>query len=94
MSQKNEWLQRIAEGFDLPMEGIPGQTVVELAGDQRVLVENHMGVSQYSQDSICVNVKYGVLVVYGSDLQLMRMSAEQLIIAGHIDGIQLFRRKG
>ena len=92
MGQKGKWIQRLADGIDLPGEPLPGQPIVELAGDGRVLVENHRGVTQYSREEICIRVSYGHIRVEGRGLELSRMTREQLVISGRIDGIRIVRR--
>lgn len=92
MKKGRSILQRLADGADLPGEPLPSQPIVELAGDRRVLVENHFGVTQYSQERIGVKVKYGQVIVCGCGLELVRMTKEQLVICGKIDGITLIRR--
>ena len=82
-------LQRLADGADLSAEPLPGQPIVEIAGDRRVLIENHFGVKEYSREKIGVKVKYGLC---GCDLELIRMTKEQLIISGRIDAVTLIRR--
>ncbi len=92
MKQERRWLERLADGADLPGEPLPGQPLVELAGDRRVLIEHHRGVTQYSRDMICVKVRYGIVRVNGCGLELSRMSREQLVISGRIDCISVVRR--
>lgn len=66
--------------------------LVELAGQNRVLIENHLGVLAYSLEEIQVKVSYGKVMVTGNNLKLMQLSREQLVITGHIDTLQLYRR--
>lgn len=80
--------------LDLPGEAVPGQPLVEIAGDCRVLIEHHHGVREYSRERIGVNVKYGVVQVCGSGLELRCMTREQLVISGKIDCVMLKRREG
>lgn len=91
MRQKGALLERITLGMDLPSEALPGQPLVELMGESRVLVENHRGVSLYSRDEIIVKVSYGQLRVCGCGLTLACMTKQRLIIAGRIDGLSLLR---
>ena len=81
------------ERFSLPGESLPGQVLVEITGENRVLIENHRGVREYSRDRIGVNVRYGVLLVCGSCLELRCMTREILVIRGRIDTITLKRRE-
>ena len=92
MKQKRNVLQRLADGVDLTGEPLPGQPIIEIAGDRRVLIENHFGVKEYSRERIGVQGKYGVVTVCGCGLELTRMTKEQLVISGRIDGITLQRR--
>lgn len=85
-------LQRLAERADLPGEPFPGQSLAEIAGDSRVLIENHRGVSEYTQQRICVKVSYGQLCICGCGLELSQMTRDQLVISGRIDAVTLCRR--
>lgn len=77
-----------------PAENLMMVPVVELAGDQRLLVENHKGVTQYLNDCIGIRMQYGTLEVRGNALQLRQMTSQQLIIHGCIDRISLIRSAG
>lgn len=94
MVHNKQWLQRIADGMELDGEMLPGVPVVELAGDGRVLIERHGGVTEYSRERIGVKVRYGTVCVCGCGLELTRMTREQLVISGRIDCIQIHRRCG
>lgn len=85
-------MERLADGMDLVGEPLPGQPLVELAGDRRVLIEHHKGVVQYCREKICVRVCYGMVCVCGAGLELSRMTGEQLVISGRIDQIMLTRK--
>ena len=63
--------------------------IVELAGQNRVLLENHHGVIAYSVNEIRIRVSYGCVIVRGVDLRLMEMSRIQLVICGRIESLQL-----
>ena len=46
------------------------QTIVEIAGDRRILIENHLGVVTYGQEKVIVKVKYGAVSICGCSLEL------------------------
>ena len=87
MGKRDLW-----DRLDLPGESLPGQVLVEISGENRVLIEHHCGVREYSRERIGVTVKYGMLQVCGSCLELRCMTKEQLVISGKIDCIVLKRR--
>ena len=93
MKDGRHWLDRLAEDWDLPGENSPGQPVVELAGDRRILIEHHKGVIQYGTEQICVKVAYGTVKILGFGMELARMTKDQLVITGQIDSVTLCRRK-
>lgn len=87
---RGELLRRFTETNDWAQEMMP---VVELAGDRRVLIENHGGVLEYGTERICVRMKYGVLHIEGNNLILSKMSGELLVICGRICGVKLERKR-
>jgi len=86
------FLERLTEEADLAAQPLPGRPIVEIAGDNRVLIENHFGVKEYGTQHITVKVKYGCICVSGCGLELQRMTKEQLVIRGRIDCVTLQRR--
>lgn len=86
------FMERVTAAADLPDEPIPGQPLVEIAGEHRVLIERHRGVTEYGRQRICVKVKYGTVCVSGQGLELAQMTREQLIISGRIECVKLERR--
>ena len=93
MEKRRFFLEHIMEQTVLGTEAVPGQTIVEIAGDRRVLIENHMGVSAYGRERILVNVKFGSVCICGCNLEMLHMTKEQLIIYGRIDSVGLQRRR-
>ena len=90
MKKPEGLLQRITAQADrIPLTPV---SIVEIAGDRRVLIEKHSGVRAYTRETILVNVDFGYVCVCGCDLEITRMSAEQLVIQGRVDGISLRRR--
>ncbi len=65
--------------------------LVELLGNSRLLVENHIGVMAYSQEKIAIRVTFGYLLITGQNMKLAEMQKEQLVIFGQIDGVCLHR---
>ena len=93
MGRGRKFLEQLTLDTDLGAEAVPGQPIVEISGERRVLIENHFGVKAYSRENIVVNVKYGWVCVCGYGLELKRMTKEQLVIQGKIKGVTLQRRE-
>lgn len=82
----------LTDRMDLAEEALPGQPIVEILGQNRVLIENHRGVKGYSRQCVVIHVRFGEIHVSGDCLQLVRMSKERLIIQGTIHQVSLKRR--
>lgn len=89
--KRDSLFHRLAFAADLPDEPVPGKTLIEILDNRRVLIENHCGVNEYGDSMIRVKVKAGDICVYGCRLELARMTKEQLIISGIIEGVKLNR---
>ncbi len=90
MKDMSFW-ERLTMGMDLPGESVPTLPLIEIAGEHRVLVENHKGVIGYGDHEICVKVKFGHIKVSGSQLMLSKLTKQQLVISGSIDSVSLCR---
>ena len=88
-----QWLRQAADRMDLTDEALPGETVVEVIGKGRVLVEGHQGVLAYSDSRVCVKVCYGVAEIVGCNLKLSNMSGNKLAVSGFVTTVNLHRRE-
>ena len=82
-------IQKIPFQSDLPGEILPMQTVTELIGQNRVLVENHKGICVYNSAKIILKVSFGRICISGTELMLACMSRHQVVITGNIFGISV-----
>lgn len=92
MGKGRSVFERFADASELTLEAMPGQPIVELVGDRRVLIENHQGVKAYGREKILVKVRFGYVCVCGCGLELLCMTRAQLVIRGRIDSVALQRR--
>jgi len=92
MKEKRNWAQRLTDAAELYGEALPGVPLVEIYGENRVLIECHRGVVEYGCQKIGVRVSIGIICVTGCDLQVRLMTRERLVISGRITGVQLIRR--
>lgn len=89
MGKAEPFWNKIMESADLGDEAGLGQTIVEISGFSRVLIENHEGVRLYERNKILIQAKSGVIQVCGECLLLTKMSREILVIRGNIQHVHL-----
>lgn len=93
MKGQKTLLRQFAAGKEYLSQSMAGVPIVEIAGDGRVLIENHQGVTEYSRNQISAKTGFGSVCVCGQQLDLRFMSKQQLVICGRIDSVTLCRRK-
>lgn len=91
MGEVGNWIDKFRQQMSRIPEPVPGLPLVEIAGQGRVLIENHLGVCCYGRELIRIRVSYGQIAVTGCRLELARMSRETVVITGRIDSITLHR---
>lgn len=93
MGNKRHLLEQFMDTSVYSSQVLPGQPVIEITGDRRVLVENHCGVKAYGHQQIVIQVPYGCVCVSGCKLELARMTKDQLVISGQIQSVELRRKE-
>ena len=91
MGKGRHFFEHMLDQTAISPESLPGQPIIEIAGDRRILIENHLGVAAYGSERILINVKFGIVCVCGCRLEMIHMTKEQLVICGRIDSIVLQR---
>jgi len=78
---------RTAERLEIPHE-VFGGTRITITGERRLLIEKHRGILEYGRELITVNCGRRIVEVYGSQLDLVTMTAEALLITGELSRIE------
>ena len=73
---------------DWKKEGLRPKTLIELYGNERVLIEEHRGILAYSNEEIRVGTSFGSALIEGMELRLCCMSRSQLVIRGRIGSVR------
>ena len=82
-------LEKTAEIFDLPGDLVAGLPRVELTGSRELRMENHKGILAYGTEEIHISGGSYIVKVTGEALELRAMTGLELLITGHITGVQL-----
>lgn len=69
----------------LPMRAVP---LIEIAENKRILVENHLGITAYGPDTICVKLRRGMIEISGNGLEMLCMSKDRVVICGVINTVR------
>ncbi len=88
------FLDKLTNGLGLPAEVTPGNSLVELIGDRRVLVEQHRGICVYSRCEVVVKIPLGRLHICGMGLVIQSITSRCLVVSGRIDALSISREGG
>ncbi|MEL4105679.1 YabP/YqfC family sporulation protein [Oscillospiraceae bacterium WX1] len=84
---RNRLIDRAVEMFDLPGEVLAGQPKLTVTGNRQVHIECHKGLIEYDGSLIAVNGGAVVVKITGERLELVSMTADELLVKGLIAAI-------
>lgn len=93
MGELYDFVASVSGNLGIPPEILSGLPVIELTGDSAIMIEQHRGITAYSEEEICVGVNFGTVCVHGSKLMVHVMNRDRIIIYGVIEAVQLERRR-
>ena len=67
--------------------------LTEVVGCERVLIENHLCILQYTPQCICVKVSFGCVRITGNGLQLSQMTTTQVVVNGKIENVSFLNKE-
>ena len=71
-----------AERLEIPAFGLHGLPRLTLTGKRQLLVEQHRGITQYSEECVEFAVSGGRVRLRGSGLRLIAMDRSALLLSG------------
>lgn len=83
-----ERIRMAAEQLDLPEGMLRGMPQVILDGDLQLLVERHMGITEYGTERIRIAAKNVTIEITGTNMHLVAMDRDSIRIRGTICGVQ------
>lgn len=91
MGRDHSILKRLIAVPYLQDEAIPGLPLIEIVGNCRVLIERHLGVTEYGKERISIKTRQGQISVIGGDMELISITKSQLVIKGTIYSVSIIR---
>lgn len=87
MKRPVRMLLKAAKAIDVPPQLIREVPRVTMEANTRVFVENHGGISSYSEQRICIYTALELLQIEGSGLRIERMDRQNIWICGVIEQV-------
>ncbi len=86
-SSKKSILDRAVDIFDLPGEVLAGMPKLTVTGNRRLHIECHKGILEYDGSLITVNGGAVIIKIRGEGLDIISMSADEVLIRGYFSGV-------
>jgi len=78
----------LAEFFELPKDIMLDLPRLVLIGNLQLILENHRGIIEYSNEKVRIAVSNGEVIVKGSKLQIRGLFTDELSIEGYIETVK------
>ena len=85
--------QNMTSFLELPKEAMLHSVRMVMLNNNEMLIENHQGISEYTQNTVKVDTQGYVITVMGNELILLQMGKDDISIRGTIQEIS-YRTKG
>ena len=79
----------ISEALELPKDVVLDLPKLVMIGDIQLNITNHRGIIEYTQETLRVNSNVGIIKVSGNNLELKTILSEEIIVAGHIEKVEI-----
>ena len=79
--------KRITSALNLPKEVTLDYPKITVIGEESVIIENHKGILEFSEDIIKLNTKLYILKIEGQKLNIRFITNDEMEIVGKRTGI-------
>ena len=87
MKKKNKF-ERMLE---LPQEVYSNEPKLTITGFDEIIIENYKGIIEYEEFFVSISTYIGIVDIKGTNLNLEKMTNDDIKITGKIEGIELER---
>lgn len=85
VAQKTKQIQaNVVDLLEMPRDVMLDLPKLTMIGNQELLIENHRGIIEYSQQQIRVNSSVGQITIKGIELMLKNLKSDEMLVEGKI----------
>ena len=81
----------ITEKLELEKGLLTSDSIIELVGDEKLIIENHRGIVKYSCEEMQVRVGFGTVCISGKNLSMSELMCEEITLEGEIAKIEFIK---
>lgn len=86
-SRKKKVQQGVANALEIPEDALLNLPKITMVGNTQVLIENHMGVIEYTPQKLRIGVSIGEIEITGTEFFLKNILSDELSLRGQIQSV-------
>ncbi|WP_326908958.1 YabP/YqfC family sporulation protein [Sedimentibacter sp. MB31-C6] len=87
MSKFNKLRSKLADDLEIPNDAISDNFDLRMHGNNKVIIENHRGITIYENDVVGIKTKENNIMIKGSKFKIEEINDYKVIIKGVINEI-------
>ncbi|MCI8273707.1 MAG: sporulation protein YqfC [Clostridia bacterium] len=88
---KKRKISKIDKILEMPQEIYSDRPKLTITGFNEIIIENYKGILEYEEFFTSISTYIGIVNINGSDINLEKMTNDDIKITGKIEGIELDR---
>lgn len=89
----NRLKKSAVQAFELPEDVMLHMPVMHLTGAQKLHVENHRGLIEYTTERLRIRTTMGEVVVTGKDMLVKEIGKDDILVLGTVQNVELRLRE-
>ncbi len=79
--------EKLSDALELPKDITMDISRMVILGREDIVIENHKGIIDYSEERISINTGIGTIVINGNHLIIKSIVQEEIVLKGNIVSI-------
>jgi sporulation protein YqfC len=87
MSKFNNFRSKLADELEIPNNALSDNFDLRMHGNNKVIIENHLGLTVYEDNMVSVNTSEQKITIKGSKFKIEEINTYKVIVKGNIKEI-------
>jgi sporulation protein YqfC len=92
--KRRDWFEKFINFFELPSEVLLDLPRLVMSGNEKLIIENHRGLLEYTNEIVRVETTHGEIRITGEDLNLVSIVQEEIWLEGRINRVEMPEWRG
>mgnify|MGYP000943474446 CR=1 FL=1 len=85
----NRLRNKLADDLEIPNNAVTDNFEMKLQGNNKVIVENHLGITVYENDVVGIKTKEQTIMIRGSKFKIEEINNYIVIVKGVVEEIKI-----